>query len=160
MFLLLSISKVKEVVKITPVSYLLLFIFLWFYLPEIGKSVLWVSGSGNYLWTSVIYLTYFKCIISIANREISNLKGIGIMILGFLAGACNENSSPALLLMAFLYLIIHYPYKSKGTIFGLGSLFTGGLGFLLMIKSPGSQKRGGMALNFDVLKNNFRLILD
>ena len=82
MFLLLSISKVKEVVKITPVSYLLLFIFLWFYLPEIGKSVLWVSGSGNYLWTSVIYLTYFKCIISIANREISNLKGIGIMILG------------------------------------------------------------------------------
>lgn len=152
MFLLLSISKVKEVVKITPVSYLLLFIFLWFYLPEIGKSVLWVSGSGNYLWTSVIYLTYFKCIISIANREISNLKGIGIMILGFLAGACNENSSPALLLMAFLYLIIHYPYKSKGTIFGLG--------FLLMIKSPGSQKRGGMALNFDVLKNNFRLILD
>ena len=82
------------------------------------------------------------------------------MILGFLAGACNENSSPALLLMAFLYLIIHYPYKSKGTIFGLGSLFTGGLGFLLMIKSPGSQKRGGMALNFDVLKNNFRLILD
>ena len=85
---------------------------------------------------------------------------IGIMILGFLAGACNENSSPALLLMAFLYLIIHYPYKSKGTIFGLGSLFTGELGFLLMIKSPGSQKRGGMALNFDVLKNNFRLILD
>lgn len=160
MFLLLSISKVKEVVKITPVSYLLLFIFLWFYLPEIGKTVLWVSGSGNYLWTSVIYLTYFKCIISIANREISNLKGIGIMILGFLAGACNENSSPALLLMAFLYLIIHYPYKSKGTIFGLGSLFTGGLGFLLMIKSPGSQKRGGMALNFEVLKNNFRLILD
>lgn len=58
-WLIILIGKTKEVGKIRPAVYILSFIYFWFYLPEIGKSVLWISGSCNYLWTSVIYLTYF-----------------------------------------------------------------------------------------------------
>lgn len=36
---------------------------LWWFLPEIGKIVLWVSGSGNYLWTAVIDLLWFYLFI-------------------------------------------------------------------------------------------------
>lgn len=92
LLLTLSISKVKEVERIQPVTCLLLFIFFWFNLPEIGKSVLWVSGSGNYLWTSIIYLSYFYVILQITGKNISKLSILGIILLGFLAGACNENS--------------------------------------------------------------------
>lgn len=159
-WLIILIGKTKEVGKIRPAVYILSFIYFWFYLPEIGKSVLWISGSCNYLWTSVIYLTYFLCIISITNKEVPLFKGFEIVLLGFLAGASNENSSPATLLMAFIYLAIHYPYRSKGTKYGIASLFTGGLGFLLMLKSPGSQKRGAMTLTIDIVKDNFKMIFD
>lgn len=36
----------------------LIFVFAWFYLPSFVQSVLWVSGAGNYLWMSVIYLGF------------------------------------------------------------------------------------------------------
>lgn len=158
LFLTLSISKVKEVKQIQPIAYLLSFIFFWFYLPEIGKSVLWVSGSGNYLWTSLIYLSYFCCILKITGRNISISGSVGVVLLGFLAGACNENSSPAILLMSLIYLVTHYPYKNSGTLSGIISLISGTLGFLLMLKSPGSQERGKISLTLDILVTNFKTI--
>ena len=158
LLLTLSISKVKEVEKIHPLTYLLLFIFFWFNLPEIGKSVLWVSSSGNYLWTSIIYLSYFYIILQITGKNISMLSSLGIILLGFLAGACNENSSPTILLMSLIYLATHYPYKNSGTLSGMISLISGTLGFLLMLKSPGSQERGKVSITVDILMTNFKVI--
>ncbi|HFI0152457.1 TPA: DUF6056 family protein [Streptococcus suis] len=159
LLLTLSISKVKEVERIQPVTCLLLFIFFWFNLPEIGKSVLWVSGSGNYLWTSIIYLSYFYVILQITGKNISKLSILGIILLGFLAGACNENSSPTILLMSLIYIVTHLPYKNSGTLTGFISLISGTLGFLLMLKSPGSQERGKVSITVDILLKNFKVIL-
>ncbi|MGZ1041804.1 DUF6056 family protein, partial [Streptococcus thermophilus] len=36
----------------------IIFLILWWFLPEIGKTVLWISGSGNYLWTAVLDLLW------------------------------------------------------------------------------------------------------
>lgn len=159
LLLTLSISKVKEVERVQPVTYLLMFVFFWFNLPEIGKSVLWVSGSGNYLWTSIIYLSYFYVILQITGKNISMLSSLGIIFLGLLAGACNENSSPTILLMSLIYIVTHLPYKNSGTLTGFISLISGTLGFVLMLKSPGSQERGKISITVDMLMTNFKVIL-
>lgn len=41
----------------------IIFLILWWFLPEIGKTVLWISGSGNYLWTAVLDLLWLKVVL-------------------------------------------------------------------------------------------------
>lgn len=147
MWLILSLSKLKENRNIQPLTYIILFIFLWFYLPEIGTSVLWVSGSGNYLWTSLIYLCFFKQFIDSLHQQFSHKKGLLLILLAFLAGACNENTSPTILLICFLFTIRYSSKLQIQSIYQIVSLLMGGCGFLIMMSSPGSLNRGEGALN-------------
>lgn len=120
--------------------------YLWWFLPEIGKSILWVSGSGNYLWTSLIYLTY---ILFFLRKKPS----FWLYPLGFLAGACNENSSPAILLIAGIVFV--YRFLKDDISFSNGlSIFLGMISFSVMLLSPGSQKRGSIPINLSFLLKN------
>ncbi|WP_238146521.1 DUF6056 family protein, partial [Streptococcus suis] len=68
-FLVLGLFVERFVVRLdstkkqgNPELLVLIYLLLWWFLPEIGKTVLWVSGAGNYLWTSLIYLSFFYII--------------------------------------------------------------------------------------------------
>ena len=108
MWLSFLIRKTKEVVKISQQFTYYHLYFFGFIFQKLENLFYGFQVQVIIYGTSVIYLTYFKCIISITNKEISNLKGFEI-VFGFLAGACNENSSPATLLMAFIYLDYSLP---------------------------------------------------
>lgn len=121
----------------------LLAFYFWWHLPEIGKSMLWLSGSGNYLWTSFIYMLYMYFYL--------NKKSWFLVPLGFFAGACNENSSPAVLLMCGLHFLYTLCFGRNWYWSRFLSLVSGACGFLLMMLSPGSQERGRLDLTTEFL---------
>ena len=134
----------------------LIFAFTWFYLPFFGQSVLWVSGAGNYLWMSVIYLGFIM--YNLKFREASLQTFVGAGIIGFLAGASNENSGPAAILIVLLFILKNFIKTHKISSVNLVSVLCGGIGFLLMLLSPGSQKRGTMNRTWSVIHKNFENI--
>lgn len=119
---------------------ILIFLLLWWFLPEIGKTVLWVSGSGNYLWTAVLDLVWLALIFRSHKTPYLYLVTVP---LAFFVGAGNENTSPAIIMLVGLFALYswiserHFPYLR------VVEIISAGAGFLLMLLSPGSQKRAG-----------------
>ena len=133
-----------------------IFAFTWFYLPFFGQSVLWVSGAGNYLWMSVIYLGFIM--YNLKFREASLQTFVAAGIIGFLAGASNENSGPAAILIVLLFMFKRFIETHKISLVSSISVFFGAVGFLLMLISPGSQKRGMMSRTWPVVHKNLENI--
>ena len=125
-------------------SYMLLLIhlILWFIIPVFGQSFIWLVGSCNYLWTTVIIL-YF---LWLYRRNTLSEKWYNLLfmfILGLLAGWTNENTSAGLIVILVFSLIINKVETkkielSKTRLFGIiGTL----IGFVIMICAPGNYIR-------------------
>ena len=125
-------------------SYMLLLIhfILWFIIPVFGQSFIWLVGSCNYLWTTVIIL-YF---LWLYRRNTLSEKWYNLLfmfILGLLAGWTNENTSAGLIVILVFSLIINKVETrkfelSKTRLFGIiGTL----AGFVIMICAPGNYIR-------------------
>ncbi|WAW14992.1 DUF3329 domain-containing protein [Peptostreptococcus equinus] len=125
---------------------LLCFFMFWKFTPVFGQDFLWIIGTANYMWTSILVL--LSLIIA---RRIAMKGGvkrnvfitfIGI-ILSFLSGWTNENSVPA-----FMFVLLYYIIKTKREKYDgfldLILMFTSSLiGFVLMIFAPGNFVRLG-----------------
>lgn len=128
-----------------------LFLMFWWFLPEIGKTVLWVSGSGNYLWTGFIDLLWLYLFINFSSSKKWSVLTIP---LAFFMGAGNENTSPAVILLGGLFLFYDLIKEKKLRVIKIIELVSATIGFVLMILSPGSQKRGGGYPILPNLNNN------
>lgn len=148
-----SISNIKEI----GFAVLITFMMLWLIIPEFGSSVLWISGSMNYLWMSIIYTAFI--LVSMREDRPRAFKLFLYLILSFLAGATNENSGPASALIVVMLAGYEYMvnrriswWKISGAVIAMG-------GFILMMSSPGSQKRGGSNFSLDIFASRFADIL-
>ncbi len=130
----------------------LIFGFTWFYIPYFGQSVLWLSGSGNYLWMSVIYLGFI--IFNLKNRSVNIGNILGAIVLGFLAGASNENSGPAAVLIILLFMLKRFIKEHKVSFISTISVIFSGVGFITMMMSPGSQSRGNVHRTWEIIQKN------
>lgn len=128
---------------------------LWWFLPEIGKTVLWVSGSGNYLWTAFIDLLWFYLFI----KEDLRINVLPFTtLLAFFMEAGNENTSPVFILLGILYSTFHI-CEDKFPKCKIVEIVSATVGFLLMISSPGSRHRAGEIAIFDNLEGKiFELV--
>lgn len=137
-----------------PLYLLIIHLALWFFLPVFGQTCLWLIGSCNYLWTTVLIL-WFLWIFRKNSKDISIQKLIGVFILGIIAGWTNENTSAGLIVILMGYIIVQKIESknnkiSKLQIIGLlGAL----LGFILMILAPGNYVR-----NAEFQDNTFIII--
>lgn len=121
-----------------PIYLLWIHLGLWFLLPVFGQTCLWLIGSCNYLWTSVLIL-WFLWVYRKNNSNVTIIKVIGMFLLGILAGWTNENTAAGLIIILIGYLILQKKLNkqkiSKLQIFGLlGTI----IGFAFMILSPGN----------------------
>lgn len=149
------IYKIVVKIKGSPVHagvYLLILLLLWGLLPELGKTILWVSGSGNYLWTALFYTMFILLIL--CNYSTNILTILFGVTLGFISGATNENSAPATIIIVAIIILYRFIKNKELKLWQVFSELSACIGFLVMMKSPGSQARGKMQLSFWMLKKN------
>lgn len=137
-----------------PVYLLIIHLTLWFLLPVFGQTCLWLIGSCNYLWTTVLIL-WFLWIYRKSYKDISISKVIGIFFLGVIAGWTNENTAAGLIVILIGYLIIQKLENKNNKISKLQitCLIGALLGFILMILAPGNYVR-----NAEFQDNTFIII--
>lgn len=145
---------------------LIAFSVLWFATPAFGQSFLWLTGACNYLWGIFIILLFLTPLTLAYNGT----KGMSIttkiilvpiyFVFGIVAGNTNENTSAALMVVSFLYIVfLTFKYK-KFPFWTLSGFFGNIAGFLMLILAPGQQTRldsnggfGSLGVWLDRFKN-------
>lgn len=120
------------------VSFLgLTYALMWFALPDYGTTILWLSGGFNYLWMALVYLTFLLPYRFNFKARYPKLMAVGMGLLGFLAGATNENTAALTLFIAFGLTLFDWR-DSQLAWKWVGGLF-GALGFYVMVRAGTSQ---------------------
>lgn len=127
-----------------PIFFALIFFAMWFYIPAFGETVLWIDGSCNYLWGSVLIFTYllpFRLYMS--DTDILKKKvWIPLMFLGgVIMGWCNENTSAAAIMSIVFFMGLYKINKRKIPMWSITGFLGSLIGFYIMISAPGNGKR-------------------
>lgn len=85
---------------------------IWFFTPNYGQVMFWLSGSSNYLWlitpVLIMILIFRKYSINQDIIKKNLLSAFIVFVLGILAGWANENSSAGMLVILTLYIAYYY----------------------------------------------------
>lgn len=118
---------------------------IWLAQPAFPTTVLWLTGSANYLWGTLIIILFIYpfCRYFYEQKESYNVtaKSVFLFIGGVFAGWTNENMSVALIFFLIVLLIVMKSRKiliPKWAISGLAGAIIG-CGFLLL--APGNFAR-------------------
>ena len=120
------------------------FMLVWFFRRNFGYCYLWITGSGNYLWGTLIILTFFSFywrFIFNSNVKDGYIKCFLFFVAGIIAGWTNENPSIALV---FMLIVLQFYYKrTNGTIpnWSLSGLIGAAIGCCTLILAPGNMVR-------------------
>ncbi|GAA5430007.1 hypothetical protein JCM5805K_0543 [Lactococcus lactis subsp. lactis] len=150
-FIIYSILKKVSNINNKIETFIFIFTLLWLFTPEFGKSVLWLSGAGNYLWTSIIYSSFL--LFNLKTQKSNLLTYVLVIVLGFISGATNENSGPAIILVIILLVLWKYLSSKTLDVWRIFGILSSCVGYLIMFTSPGSQKRGQQQISLDLLKD-------
>lgn len=138
-----KISDIEQKKKWT--LFVLINIFIWFFSPGFGTTVLYAIGSANYMWgTLIIMLFLYSYVMAYLKPEMqttNNYKRILFFVGGILAGWTNENMGAAL-----IFLIIGFAFLLKIEKREIPQWFYWGLagaiiGFVIMAIAPGNTVR-------------------
>lgn len=129
-----------------PLAQVIIYFSMLLFLPSFGDTVLWISGSVNYLWTSalLLYTVYFcKKHLDDSNR----IYYIAMPILFFISSATNETTGGILLVWLTIHLIT---IRHKPDLKIVLSCITSVLGIMLVILAPGNHNRAALVEQTDV----------
>lgn len=139
--------------KIRPSLLLGINLLIWFFQPAFGSTILWITGSANYLWGTLIILCFLVPYIKILNNPKegnSILKAILMFLFGIIAGWTNENMAVAFIFMIAvfcLYYLKRHKYIPSWMISGfVGSI----IGCVFMLAAPGNYARIAMVASGDL----------
>ncbi len=142
-----------------------LHIFIWFCQPAFCCTVLWKTGSSNYLWGTLIVLSfvypYYKY-LNVRKTDDKLLKIILLFLSGIIAGWTNENVGVALIFFIVLSVFTYKYFKIRIPKWSISGLIGVIIGYIFMVSAPGNYKRmefflmqqakDGMT-RFDIAKN-------
>ncbi len=116
---------------------------LFLLLPGFGTVFLWLDGSCNYLWCSV--LAMFPLMLTAGLEEGSFPKSIPgwiiSILLCFLAGWTNENTACGVFAGRMIWLFLRKKRGARITVFEIISFAAEAAGILLLLFSPGNFLR-------------------
>lgn len=134
----------------------LITLMLWLMDPAISNTVFWESGACNYLFTTTIIMSFFTLFRKgaegrgfAAKRDgtaVGSLGAVaGMLMLGVLAGWCNENTSGGLILFELIIICYYYIHGKKSFSFLSAPMISGFvgtiIGFVMLLLSPGNYGR-------------------
>ena len=124
---------------------LLTTILVWFFIPMFGQTVMWLTGSCNYLWCGTIILLAllpFRLYEEKQTRLLNSIWFALLMIpLFFTSGITNENTAGGMILIMLLYCGVNIKRKVKIPAFAYTGLLFSIAGFLCMLFAPGNSLR-------------------
>lgn len=136
---------------------------VWFFIPMFGDTVLWITGSANYLWGTTIVLLFllpYRLYSGLKrNSKQQLLLSIPFFIGGILTGWTNENTVVGLIIILLLFFLYYHSQKWMIPRHYLAGFIGSIVGYAIMILAPGNFKRGGQALEPDMLTYLYRILL-
>ena len=118
---------------------------LWFCLPEFFQTSLWMTGSCNYLWMTVLQLAFLIPYVHKFWRrdfrsDSSPVKIVGMTVFGILAGWSNESGGAMIIMLTFFALIYFWRTRQleRWMLAGFVGLF---VGYALLMLAPGNFQR-------------------
>lgn len=143
------IYKLSNIFNQTINGFLLLFVvsILWIFTDSMFfSSAIWITGSANYLWTSMIVLFFlypffrymFCCIKTIGNNKLLILF---LGILGILSGWSNENTVFAIIFFLVCFFIFCRKFRLKIPQWTIVASICFLVGFVLLFIAPGNYVR-------------------
>lgn len=128
-----------------------LFIFIniaiWFMQPVFGDTVLWLTGSANYLWCTFLILLFLLPYRFYKGNRLNItgqiLSSIGLFIFGITTGWTNENTAGAMILIILFFFIYYRSYTWKIPVWAIAGLLGAVIGYAVMILAPGNFERAG-----------------
>lgn len=141
--------------------FVLIGLAVWFLQPVFGDTVLWITGSANYLWGTtfvLLFLLPYRMYNGDSKSQLITLfYCIAIFLWGIIAGWTNENTAGAMVLIALLFF---YYYRKQGwsiPLWAISGIVGGLIGFLVMILAPGNFERAGEASSLSLYVFGYRL---
>ena len=136
-FIYLIYLHVKDDKEEKPLIILLIHFAIWFLIPTFGQTVLWLTGSCNYLWTMTIMLAFLYLVRKDVKTP-SIFKNITILLFGIIAGWTNENTSFGLITAIIGLMILNKSKHQKISNFCKCALIGNIIGFIILIVAPGN----------------------
>lgn len=131
-----------------PATWLAAFCLLWLGLPAFGEVVFWLSGSANYLWTTLVLMLFLAPYIHLAMGRGDlffarpRLAAFLWPLVGFIAGWTNENAAPSVFVLAgFLALYVRFVAHEALPRWAIVSPLALGAGFAALALAPGNMVR-------------------
>ncbi|EEU77472.1 DUF6056 family protein [Enterococcus faecalis] len=178
-YLVYRLTLQKQGEKYNSFRFIIIQVLFWLFIPAFGEVFLWETGSANYLWGSLIILSF----LYVYHREIieehvftkTKLMIFLMFALGILAGWCNENTSGGALLIVLGYLGWQFYTKRKLSLWMFTGVVGNIIGLALMVLAPGNKVRAtyfarstwslprkamtGIITIFEQMKENLSLFL-
>ena len=134
----------KDIWKVLFFTSFSMIIYLVF-LPALGESVFWLTGSTNYLWALVFQISFlflYDKWLEPSSRVKKMLQCIFMSVLGISAGLSNENTGIVIILLcitaAFIQKRVNIRKVSLGNNIGLLFFI---LGYIYLLSAPSTQMR-------------------
>lgn len=147
--------------KVKPSLLLGINLLIWFFQPAFGSTILWITGSANYLWGTLIILSflfpYTKQALT-ANNKNSFVRSGLFFIAGIIAGWTNENMAVALIIMLIAFIGYYKVKQRKIPLWAITGLTGAIIGCVLMIAAPGNYARMGNVLSQEHGNESFVVI--
>ena len=131
--------------KLDAKIFLWIFFALWFCLPEFFQTSLWMTGSCNYLWMTVVQLIFLvPFVLKFWHKNFwsdsSISKKILMAFLGLIAGWSNESGGAMIIVLTFfaiIYFVRRRQFEQWMTV-GFVSLL---VGYAILMLAPGNFNR-------------------
>lgn len=146
---------------------------VFFFAPAFGQTMVWLSGSCNYLWGTLLLLAWllpYRRMVDANDKKKSSVPQAILLhilwaIMSFAIGDVSEHMSAAVLLIAGLFTLYRLLQTKKVPAFSIVGLAFGFLGWVFLMRSPAQRLRaagltGGSPLTFNRLWQQFIVAME
>ena len=130
--------------------------------PVPGETMLWVAGSGNYMWAIALSLLLVVALQRAQGRPLGWGMAMLWLLFGFVAGGFNEATSLGFMGGFMLYYAFNHQLLDRRAVV---TMMGYALGIMLIVSSPGAWNRAStdIALNLspgDLLSSRWYIFME